>query len=262
MIDLHSHVLPGIDDGPATIEDSLAFARVAAADGTRILLATPHVSWEYPNRSADIGRLVGGLNRRLAAEGVPLEVRGGAELAMTRIGDLEAHELERLGLGGGPWLLVEPPFTPVVTGLDALVSDLQQRGHRVLLAHPERCIAFHRDRSMLERMVGGGVATSITAGSLDGRFGATARRFALDMFADHLVHNVASDAHDPTHRAPTIAGELARAGLGALASWLTEEVPAAILEGGDIPPRPPFEPAPRRRWLGLGRRGRSGGPAR
>ena len=111
MIDLHCHVLPGIDDGPPTIEASLAIARAAASAGSRTLVATPHVSWEYPNRSETIARLVDELNRRLRREGVTLEVRPGAEIAMTRVGDIAAAELSRLTLGGGDWLLIEPPFT-------------------------------------------------------------------------------------------------------------------------------------------------------
>ncbi len=249
MIDLHCHILPGIDDGPPTIEDALALARVAADCGTRIVVATPHVSWEYPNTYRGIADAVDDLNTRLRAEGIGLEVRTGAELAMTRVAAIEADELERLALGGGRWLLVEPPFTPVVTGLDSLVSQLQQRGYSVLLAHPERCMAFHSDRAILERIVAGGALTSITAGSLDGRFGSSVRRFAFQLLDDQMVHNVASDSHDAIKRPPTVLAELQRAGLESLARWLTVEVPEAILEGGEIPQRPATESsAPRRGW--------------
>jgi protein-tyrosine phosphatase len=238
VIDLHSHVLPGIDDGPDSIDGSLELARAAAAGGTRTLLATPHVSWRYPNDGATIARLVDELNERLRAEQIALEVRRGAEIAMTRLADIEPGELARLGLGGGRWLLVEPPFTPVLTGLDSILLDLQRRGHRILLAHPERCHAFHRDPEMLEALVRSGVLTSVTAGSLVGQFGGDVRRFALGLARDGLIHNVASDAHDHVQRPPSIAAELEQAGLAPLAGWLTREVPAAILADGEIPPRP------------------------
>lgn len=238
MIDLHSHVLPGIDDGPASIDGSLELARAAAAAGTHTLLATPHVSWSYPNDSATIAALVDELNERLRAEQIALEVRRGAEIAMTRLADIEPEELSRLGLGGGRWLLVEPPFTPVLTGLDSILLDLQRRGHRILLAHPERCHAFHRDREMLESLVRSGVVTSVTAGSLVGQFGGDVRRFALGLARDGLIHNVASDAHDHVQRPPSIAAELEQSGLAPLAGWLTRDVPEAILADGEIPPRP------------------------
>lgn len=250
MIDLHSHVLPGIDDGPETIEGSLALARAAASAGTQTLLATPHVSWRYPNDAGTIAPLVDDLNIRLAAEGTPLQILPGAEIAMTRAGEIEPEELARLRLGGGPWLLIECPFTPVATGMDALVLDLQRRGHRVLLAHPERCPAFHRNRNALEAMVRGGALTSITAGSLVGRFGGEVKRFALELIREELVHNVASDAHDATRRRPGMAAELSEAGLDSLSEWLTQQVPAAILAGEELPPRPPVSLPLRRasRW--------------
>ena len=252
MIDLHCHVLAGIDDGPRTIEESLALARAAGAAGTRTLVATPHVSWEFRNQAQTIERMVEELNRVLRREAVAVDVRPGAEIAMTRLADLAPTELSRLTLGNGRWLLVEPPFTLVAAGLDVLIADLQRQGYRVLLAHPERCPAFHADRSMLERLVDSGVLGSLTAGSLDGKFGTPVQRFSLELLSAGLVHNVASDAHDDSNRPPTIAGELERAGLAPLAEWLTQSVPAAILDGGEIPPRPDVELPPTRRgrrWL-------------
>ncbi len=253
VIDLHCHVLPEIDDGPATIEDALAVARAAATAGARTVVATSHVSWQYRNDAGTIARLVGELTARLRSDGVALEVLTGAEIAMTLVGDIDAQELARLTIGGGRWLLVEPPFSPVVTGLDVIVHDLQHQGYGVLLAHPERCPAFHRDRGMLEALVGNGVLTSITAGSLVGRFGEPVRRLALELVRDGLVHNVASDAHDSVRRPPGTAGEIEAAGLVGLGDWLTRAVPEAILAGGAIPPRPDWEtpPAPpvwRARW--------------
>jgi protein-tyrosine phosphatase len=126
----------------------------------------------------------------------------------------------------------------VITGLDSILLDLQRRGHRVLLAHPERCHAFHRDPRMLESLVRSGVLTSITAGSLVGRFGGEVRRFALELAHKDMIHNVASDAHDHVRRPPGAAAELEQAGLGSLVDWLTDQVPAAILSGEEIPPRP------------------------
>jgi protein-tyrosine phosphatase len=241
VIDLHCHVLPGIDDGPRTVEGSLTLARAAADAGTQTLVATPHVSWRYRNEAAAIASLTAELSARIAAEGLALELRRGAEIAISRLGDIEPAELGRLGLGDGPWLLMEPPFTPVAGSLGALLLELQREGHRILLAHPERCPAFHRDPSVLASLVRGGVLTSITAGSLVGRFGAPVRRFALELAREGMIHNVASDAHDAVHRPPAIAAELEQAGLGPLTEWLTCEVPAAILAGEDLPPRPALE---------------------
>jgi protein-tyrosine phosphatase len=244
MIDLHCHVLPGIDDGPVTVDGSIALARAAAAEGTRVLVATPHVNRRYNNRGEQIAELVAELGERFAAEGIftpegsSLEVRPGAEIALTRIAGLDQGELTRLRLGGGQWLLVEPPFTPVATGLDALILDVLHKGHRVVLAHPERCPAFQRDPNMLHALVDAGVLLSVTAGALVGDFGGEPRKLALRLAEEGLMHNVASDAHDHVDRPPHLARDIERAGLAPLSGWLTEQVPAAILDGREPPPRP------------------------
>jgi protein-tyrosine phosphatase len=253
VIDLHCHVLPGIDDGPATVEGSIALARVAHARGVRDVVATPHVSSRYPNRPESIVRGVEQLNERLADAGVALEVRPGAELAMTRLIELEAQQIGRYALGGGEWLLVECPLASIANGFEILVMELQRRGHRVLLAHPERCPTFQRNLGALASLVDAGALTSITAGALVGNFGADVRRFALRLVQEDMVHNVASDAHDDARRPPGMRAELAAAGLEPLTDWLTREVPAAILSGGEVPPRPAvalpeLKRAARSRW--------------
>jgi protein-tyrosine phosphatase len=253
MIDLHCHVLAGIDDGPATIADSLALARAAERAGIRTLVATPHVSWRYANTADAIAHGVAELSARLSEEGIDVELLAGAEIAMTRVGDIEPAELQRLALAGGGWLLVEPPFTPAASGLDTILLELQRQGHRLLLAHPERCPAFHRDPQMLVELVRGGILTSVTAGSLAGRFGEPPRRFALSLLRRGLAHNVTSDAHDAAQRGPGMTSEIEQAGLGPLTDWLTRAVPAAILAGEEtVPARPAVElaelQAPRSRW--------------
>jgi protein-tyrosine phosphatase len=256
VIDLHCHVLPGIDDGPPEMEGSVALARRAQEAGIHTLVATPHVNSRYENEPAAIARLVDAVNERLAQEGVAVGVLGGAELAIGHVADLPPGRLELFGLGGGPWLLVEPPFTPVAVGLESLVLGLLRAGHRVVLAHPERCPAFHRERRALAALAEAGVLMSITAGSLTGRFGREVRRFAGALAAEGLIHNVTSDAHDAEDRPPGLLAGIHRAGLEPLADWLTREVPEAILAGEDAPPRPPAAPSsrPRRMRLLPGRR--------
>jgi protein-tyrosine phosphatase len=248
MIDLHTHVLPGIDDGPADLEGAIALARAAAAAGATTLVATPHCSSRYPNRPDQIDAAVLELRERLREREIAIEVLAGAEIAVTRVPELGPDELSGLGLGAGGCLLVEPPFSTVAGGLEQTIGSLLHDGHRVLLAHPERCPALLREPRLLESLVDSGVLTSLTAASLVGRFGGRARRFSLELLEAGLAHNVASDAHDARNRPPSIAAELDAAGMGALREWLTEEVPAAILEGEAIPRRPELTAAPRRRW--------------
>ncbi len=238
MIDLHCHVLPGIDDGPRTIEGSLALARASVAAGIGTIVATPHVNSRTPNDAATIAPPLALLRARLAEERIELDVLPGSEIAVTHIAEIEPAELARLGLGGGPWLLVEPPFTTVAIGLQSLVQQLQRQGHGVVLAHPERCPALARDRATVRSLALEGVVMSVTAGSLTGHFGGSVQRAALELAREDLIHNVTSDAHDSVKRPPGLLADLEQAGLAPLAEWLTLAVPAAIIAGVEIPPRP------------------------
>jgi protein-tyrosine phosphatase len=238
MIDLHSHVLPGIDDGPDTVERSVMLARAAVAAGIRTMVATPHVSARCRNDADTIARLVDQVNWRLRAEEIELEILPGAEIAITHLPNIEPYELARLGLGGGSWLLVEPPFALIAPDLENRLLDLTRAGRNVVLAHPERCPALQRDRQIVRNLVDAGVLMSVTAGSLVGRFGGEVKRYAAELAREELIHNVTSDAHDSLRRPPGMAEELDRAGLAQMTDWLTCAVPGAILNGGEIPPRP------------------------
>lgn len=259
MIDLHTHVLPGIDDGPASVEASLELARAAAAAGTTTMVATPHIAWDLPNTSRTVADGVAALQPRLDEAGIPIRLRTGGEVVITRALDLDDAELAALRLGGGEWLLAESPLSPAASGFENLLHQLAGRGHRVVLAHPERAPALQRDPEILQRLVDAGMLSSITAGSLRGAFGSTVKRFAFDLLERDLVHNVASDAHDARRRRPGIADAFAAAeeelpGIGERERWMTVDVPRAVLDGGPIPPAPGSPP--RRRRRGLFRRAR------
>jgi protein-tyrosine phosphatase len=251
VIDLHCHVLPGIDDGPETMDDSLALCRLAVAAGTQTIVATPHVSWDWPGvTSRVVSEGIERVNDALRAEGIDLEVRPGAEIAMTRAGDLSDEELVALRLGGGPYLLIECPMSPASAGFDGVLHALAERGHRIVLAHPERCPAFHRDPARLESFVEAGMLTSLTAGAFVGRFGRDVERFSRRMLEHGLVHDIASDGHDAGRRRPASIGpELDEAGLGERADWHARAVPLAILDGTPLPPAPEPPPTETRRGL-------------
>jgi protein-tyrosine phosphatase len=239
VIDLHCHVLPDIDDGPRGLEDSLALCRASAALGVTTIVATPHVSWEWNNKAADIARRCANLNTSLREAGIPITVLGGAEVAISKAVEMDDDALRALCLGGGPWLLAEPPFTPgAAVGLDTMVHSLRARGHRLILAHPERCPSYLRDRPKLEALIRDGVLVSLTAGSLRGQFGRESKRFADGLIRDGLAHNVASDAHGVGRRRSGMADELRSAGFADQTDWLCRAVPQALIEGTALPPRP------------------------
>jgi protein-tyrosine phosphatase len=248
VIDLHCHILPGIDDGPADMAGTLEMAREHVARGTNVVVATPHVGWDYPNTPEVIEAGVAEVNAELQAEGIPLEVLSGAEVALTRAVDLSAEQLKDLRLGSGPWLLLEAPISVDSPGVETLVGIVQSRGVRVLLAHPERCASFHSDPQLLERLVGAGCLAQVTGGALTGFFGRTVQAAARRYVDEGLVHVVSSDAHDARHRGPGVSEHMIEAGYEPLAIWMGQDVPRALLGGVPVPPRPPFTPAvPKRR---------------
>ena len=257
MIDLHSHILPGLDDGPETLAGSLDMARAAVQGGTHVIAATPHINHHFDVNPMEIPERVAALNAALRSEGIPLEVVKGGEIAIPNLPRLDAEALQTLRLGDGPFLLLEAPLSPVTAPIDDLVLEQRFKGHEVLLAHPERSLYFHQHPERLAGLVERGVRTSITAGALVGRFGETVRKFTLRLFAEGLVHDVASDAHDSLRRPPQMLdgferGDLDMPGLLEQADWYARAAPASILAGEPLPERPE-PPRAKRRLLRLRR---------
>jgi protein-tyrosine phosphatase len=241
MIDLHSHILPGLDDGPADLEGSLALARAAVEQGTTTMVATPHIRDDHPFPLEAIQSGVDELNASLSAEGIDLTVVAGGELAISKIPDLDADELGSLGLGASRYLLVESPYTHTSQLLEHVLFDLQSQGFRPVLAHPERSPSFLTDEVRLKRLVERGVLCSVTAMSMQGGFGGQVQEFTARLLWDGLVHNVASDTHSANRRPPALSGgfdALAKdvAGLLEQRDWFTRQVPQAILGDSELPP--------------------------
>ncbi len=252
MIDLHNHILPGLDDGPETMAGSVALARAAVAADVRTIVATPHIDHIYDVQPDAIPDAVAALV--LAAEGVELELRCGGEVALTRLNDLGAEDRLAVQLGDGPYLMLESPYATTGLEFDSRAYRLRMQGQDLLLAHPERSPLFQREPDRLARLVDAGVLCSVSAGSISGEFGRRVRAFALKLLGEGLVHNVSSDAHDVRRRTPDIRARLKTAQrtvpeIGAQTEWLTEAVPAAILAGAALPPRPSAAPRRRRRRM-------------
>jgi protein-tyrosine phosphatase len=238
VIDLHSHILPGLDDGAATLEDALAMARAAVANGTQTIVATPQADLHYDVRPSARDAALATLRVALTREAIPLEVLPGAEVAIDVLIDLDDEARDALRLGGGPYLLLESPLAQTAGAFDTYIERLLMGGERIVLAHPERCPAFQRKPERLERLVRAGALTSVTAGAFTGQFGATVQKFAFSMVTSGWAHSVASDCHDAVRRSPSMGHELDQSGLGAVRHWLTHDVPAAILAGSVIPRAP------------------------
>jgi protein-tyrosine phosphatase len=249
LIDLHSHILRGIDDGARTLEDNLEIARAAVSDGITVIAGTPHVRDDWPTDAGVMENRVSELRAELEQAGIPLDVCGGGEIAMDWLARLPVEELRRFGLGGNPnYLLVETPYYGWPLGLPDALFSLRASGITPVLAHPERNADVQLRPETLVPLVQSGVLIQVTAASVDGRIGRRAQECGLRLVQRGLVHMLASDAHHASVRAVGMAEAAQAVGGGPLAEWLTREVPAAIVGDTQVPPRP--EGRARSNWHG------------
>jgi len=234
MIDLHTHILPGLDHGAGDWGEALEMCRIAVADGIATIAATPHVSEVFPNSPQRIEAAADELRQRLEDGGIPLTVVVGGDYHVRP--DLAPDNVLTLG-GNGRYFLLEFPYQLVPPRADAFVKTLISRGLLPIVTHPERTASLQRDWRRLEPLVKEGALVQITAGSLLGEFGPAAAAAANRFLKQGWVHVLASDAHWALERAPRLAAaraEAARVVGEAAARALVETNPRSILEGRDL----------------------------
>jgi protein-tyrosine phosphatase len=246
MIDLHCHVLPGIDDGPSDTDEALALCRAAAADGVSLIAATPHLRRDHPGvRPDELAERCEDLNALLRAEHLPLSVVPGGEVDLLWAQTASDEELRLVSLcQAGDCLLVETPYAALADDFEDRLFRIQVRGYRILLAHPERNRTFREHPERLRALVARGVLVQLTAPAFrPGRRG-PAHRFAVRGVRDGMAHVVASDAHGVGGprtvglREAVRAVERLQPGLG---RWMSHDVPVALLTGTPAPARPAAE---------------------
>jgi protein-tyrosine phosphatase len=240
LIDLHSHILPGLDDGAHDLDEAVGIARAAVADGTRIIAATPHVREDYPTTSSAMQNGVAELRAALTRAGVDLVVLPGGEISLEQLDRLSLDDLRRFGLGGNSsYLLLETPYFDWPLSFGDVVFHLVAGGITPVIGHPERNEAVQKDAHVLAPLVRAGALVQLTAASLDGRLGSGPRACARRLLDAELAHMVVSDAHSPDLREVGLSRARAALGDEPLARWLMEDVPSAILGNEPLPPRPP-----------------------
>lgn len=236
MIDLHSHILPGLDHGARSWDEAVEMCRIAVDDGIRTLAATPHVSETFPNSIRDIEAATEELRRRIAAAGVDLEITEGGDYHVDP--GLAPEKVLTIN-GNGRYFLLEFPYQVLPPNADRFIATLVRKGLVPIVTHPERILTLHGHEERLESLLGEGAIIQVTASSVTGGFGAGCRRSAERMLGEGWVHLLASDSHWADERPPILSeGRDCAARIVGMdaARNLVEGNPRAVLEGRDLKP--------------------------
>ena len=202
MIDIHSHILFGIDDGAQTSEETLRIAKQAISNGIRTMVATPHhKNSKYDNPPDKIHQVLQDVRDLLEEHQIPLAVMPGMEIRAygDLVADLQSGQLMTYN-DKKRHILLELPSDHVPRYITKLIFDIQVAGVIPIIAHPERNKAISEDSNILYRLVQKGALAQLTAASVAGKFGKNIQKVSHDMIAHHLVHFVATDAHNDSNR--------------------------------------------------------------
>jgi protein-tyrosine phosphatase len=239
--ELHFHLLPGVDDGPSSVEESIELARAAAADGTGTIVATPHVHRLHITDPSEIAERVAELTAHLRQHRIEIDVRAGGELADPMVGRLSQAQLDAIAQGppGRRWLLLEAPFRGMDADYRAAADEVRERGFAVLMAHPERAMKGGRTaQAVLDRELTVGSAVQLTASSVLGRYGRETKDHALRLLRSAPLALLASDAHGG-ERMPSLRPALhaLKAASKPNPARLAGEIPRTLLDHGLERPR-------------------------
>jgi protein-tyrosine phosphatase len=248
FVDIHCHLLPGLDDGPCTWDEAVSLAELAAAEGISTIVATPHQLGVHARNHGDaIRRTTARLQNLLAARKIPVRVLPGAEIHVEAALAARIHSGQLLSLADRRrHVLVEMP-SAVFLPLDRLLAELSGAGMVTVLAHPERIAQAIAEPDLLEALVDQGCLLQVTAGSLTGCSGSRIRGLAESLVRKGLVHFVSTDAHEPGPRARTMRAafrHVARLAGEETARALCCHNPARVAAGQPVPQgrREPVKP--------------------
>ncbi len=249
MVDIHSHILWGMDDGSHSLEMSVAMLQMAAKGGTTDIVATPHADADYEFQPALIAERRAELQEKL---GDRIRIHAGCDFHLKYDNIQDAlKDPRKYSVNGLGWVLVEFSDMMIFPNTEEIFAQMRNVGMGVIVTHPERNWLIRKDMDRLRRWVDGGAYLQVTGGSLLGTFGSDARKFSEELMAKGMVHFLASDAHDLDRRSTRLdhVREYVSERYGfEYAEALLDTHPRAVIEGRALHPGVLEAPEPARRW--------------
>ena len=232
MVDLHCHILPGLDDGPRTMEESVAMARIAAEDGITSLVAAPHINYELIPHER-INALVEDLNMNISKEGIGIRILAGADVNAV----ISPVYLDGYTINSSRYILIEFSHTHMPANARENIFGLSAAGFRPIVTHPERNVSVIENPSIAAGLVESGALIQLTASSLTGGFGRHAKRCSERLLGEGLVHFIATDGHSHDRRPPILSEALRKASsiIGEEAAMtMVRGNPQTVIDGGRV----------------------------
>ncbi|MEM1502835.1 CpsB/CapC family capsule biosynthesis tyrosine phosphatase [Domibacillus sp. 8LH] len=250
MIDIHCHILPGVDDGARDLVQSLEMAEAAQKEGITTIVATPHhQNGSYNNEKGAIEQDVDFLNKQLASAGIDVKIAAGQEVRL--YGELleDYHQNKLLTVNHSTHMLVEFPSSSIPGFAEQLLFDMQLNGITPIIVHPERNAAIAENPDRLYKLIKNGALSQVTAASVNGLFGKKAKTLSSQLIESNLTHFIATDAHNTTSRSFGLAQAYNEIHPDYAAYF--QENAEAIFSGRYIEKEPPQHVARRRKFLGI-----------
>lgn len=205
VIDLHSHILPELDDGSRCEEETIEMAKIAVSEGISKIVVTPHHRKpRYLAKKEDILRKITYINKRLKEENIDLDIYTGMEIHMSRDIPEKLKNNELLSLNGSGYILIELPMTGELDYAEDVLHEIRVLGYIPVIAHPERYEKVIKDPNYVKELIESGCLIQINSNSLTGHFGKESKKTAEILVKHKMVHLVCTDAHSSTRRSPRL----------------------------------------------------------
>jgi len=246
MIDIHAHILPGLDDGPETLDEAIEMMRIAEKNGIKTLVATPHILSPLSKirTFSQLTQVFTGFKHEVQRQGIKVDLLPGAEvLFVSELAEKIKAFREHLTINGSRYFLVEFPPEIVFPGSVEYIFNLVTQGFIPIIAHPEKNEVFQENPRLLFDILQAGALSQVDAGSLTGEFGLAAHSTALTLIDHNLVHIIASDCHHVAFRKPgfSFLNQKKCAIPADRIELMTEKIPRAVINDAPIPDIGPMQ---------------------